>query len=287
MKPSGVILPLATPLREDGSIDRETLARLIDFELSAGVDAIFANGSIGGFAFHTNERQTALIQAVAEFVANRVPVYAGVSDTSATRVLANIDRLRHLPLRAVVALPPFFFRYQPTDLEAFFENIADRSPLPLILYDNPKQVANALTVSSIAKLAQHPNIHGIKHSGDDESFWSELLQSDIPRHRFSLICGAELKMAHGLQAGFDGITGGFHNVIPQLAVSLMQAARAQDWPRAHAIQNEINTRYPSFVRHGGFRGLNEAMAQLHIGGTYTPDFLNVEKHHQKHHEVTS
>jgi 4-hydroxy-tetrahydrodipicolinate synthase len=280
MKPSGVILPLATPLREDGAIDLETLSRLVEFELAAGVDAIFANGSMGGFAFHTDERQSELIEAVVRIVAARVPVYAGVSDTSPSRVLRKIDRLQGLPLRAVVALPPYFLHYPAADLEAFFERIAGRSPFPLILYDNPKQVANSLRADSIAGLAEHPNIHGIKHSGGDELFWRELLAKNLPRHRFSLICGAELKMAQGLEAGFDGITGGFHNVVPHLAVSLMQAARVQDWPRAHAIQNEINSRYPGFVRQGGFRGLNEAMAQLGIGGVYTPEFLNVRKHHE-------
>ncbi len=280
IKPSGVILPLATPLREDGAIDLETLERLIEFELAAGVDGIFANGSMGGFAFHTDARQAALIEAVVGLVAGRVPVYAGVSDTSTARVLEKIERLRELPLRAVVALPPYFLRYQAADLEAYFELIAERSPFPLILYDNPKQVANVLSADSIAALAQHPNVHGIKHSGDDEGFWAELLGKKLPRHRFSLICGAELKMAQGLEAGFDGVTGGFHNVVPHLAVALMRAARSLDWPRARDIQNEINALYPSFVRHGGFRGLNEAMAQLKIGGTYTPDFLNAEKHHE-------
>jgi 4-hydroxy-tetrahydrodipicolinate synthase len=276
-KPSGVILPLATPLLPDGSIDRVTLSTLVEFELAAGIDAIFVNGSMGGFAFHTPNRQTTLIAAVVELVNQRVPVYAGVSDTSVTRVLANIDRLAGLPLRAVVALPPYFYRYSTADLEAFFLAIAAHSPYPLLLYDNPKQVANSLTVDCIATLAQHPNIHGIKHSGDDDSFWRSLLERQLPRHRFSLICGAELKMAHSLEAGFDGITGGFHNVVPHLAVSLMSAARQSDWPRAYSIQNQINSLYPSFVLHGGFRGLNEAMAQLRIGGTYTPEFLPISK----------
>lgn len=279
-KPGGVILPLATPLHPDGSIDLPVLSRLIDFELSAGIDAIFANGSMGGFAFHTNHQQTALIKAVARIVNGRVPVYAGVSDTSASRVLANLECLAGLPLRAVVALPPYFFRFSQSDLRTFFELIAERSPFPLVLYDNPKQVANTLEANTIADLAAHPNIHGIKHSGGDEDFWRELLARPLPRHRFSLICGAELKMAQGLQAGFDGITGGFHNVVPHLAVGLVAAARAQDWPHAHAIQKEINARYPDFVRHGGFRGLNEAMSQLGIGGTYTPDFLNLTLHQE-------
>jgi len=275
-KPQGFILPLATPVLASGEIDTATLARLIEFEIGAGAEAIFANGSMGGFAFHTDEHQARLIGACVDIVAGRVPVYAGVSDTSVSRVLAKLERLAGLPLRAVVALPPFFFRYQPAELEAFFVAIASASSFPLLLYDNPKQVVNRLSVESIVRLAGHPNIHGIKHSGDDEEFWKQLLDASLPRERFGLICGAELKMAAGLEAGFDGITGGFHNVVPSLAASLMAAARVRDWNQAHRIQDEISRLYPAFVQDGGFRGLNQAMARLGIGGTYTPTFLHQE-----------
>ncbi|MBY0508166.1 MAG: dihydrodipicolinate synthase family protein [Bryobacteraceae bacterium] len=275
-KLQGVILPLATPVLEHGRLDRATLARLIEFELAAGVDAIFANGSMGGFAFHTDAQQALLIEAVVEIVNGRVPVLAGVSDTSVVRVLEKTERVRHLPLRAVVALPPYFLRYSASDLDGFFREIASESCFPLVIYDNPKQVANCLDVATIASLAMHPNVHGIKHSGDDEPFWRSLLGAPLPRGRFSLICGAETKMADGLQAGFDGITGGFHNVVPQLAVELMDAARAAEWGRAHVIQAEINALYPAFVRRGGFRGLNEHMSRLGVGGKYTPSFLHQE-----------
>jgi len=259
-KPQGFILPLATPVLASGEIDTATLARLIEFEIGAGAEAIFANGSMGGFAFHTDEHQARLIGACVDIVAGRVPVYAGVSDTSVSRVLAKLERLAGLPLRAVVALPPFFFRYQPAELEAFFVAIASASSFPLLLYDNPKQVVNRLSVESIVRLAGHPNIHF----------------ASLPRERFGLICGAELKMAAGLEAGFDGITGGFHNVVPSLAASLMAAARVRDWNQAHRIQDEISRLYPAFVQDGGFRGLNQAMARLGIGGTYTPTFLHQE-----------
>jgi 4-hydroxy-tetrahydrodipicolinate synthase len=273
-KPSGVILPLATPLTQ-GQVDRTALARLIEFVLHAGVNALFANGSMGGFAFHTDETQVELIETVVELARGRVPVYSGVSDTSAERVLTRISRLRTLPLRAVVALPPFFYRYAQPDLEAFFVAIANASPFPVLLYDNPKQVANALTASTIENLAQHPNIHGIKHSGDDPTFWRELLTKNLPRERFGLICGAELKMSSGLAAGFDGITGGFHNVVPDLAVAIFRAATRGDWHAADLAQEKIVAMYPEFVREGGFRGLNAAMARLGVGGVYTPTFMNI------------
>jgi 4-hydroxy-tetrahydrodipicolinate synthase len=273
-KPQGLVLPLATPLTADGGLDTGQMKRLVRRALDAGADALFANGSIGGFAFHTDATQAEIVAEVTGLAGGAVPVYAGVSDTSPARVLERIARLHGLPLAGVVALPPFFLRYGDADLERYFLCIAEASRFPVVMYENPKQVANSLTPALIEKLARHANIIGVKHSSDDEAVWSDLLSRDLPRERFGLVCGAELKMAQGLRAGFDGITGGFHNVMLDEAVALMRAARRGDWEAATAAQEEINAAYPRFVARGGFRGLNDAMRELGVGGVYTPSFLN-------------
>src|SRR5690606_29575222 len=98
MKPTGVIIPHVTPLTEDERLDHPALERLVEFLLAAGVHGLFANGSMGGFAFLDDAVPLACIEASIAAVDHRVPVLAGVADTSTGRALRR--------LRATTALRP-------------------------------------------------------------------------------------------------------------------------------------------------------------------------------------
>jgi 4-hydroxy-tetrahydrodipicolinate synthase len=264
-----VIVPVATPLNESGALDREGLRRLVEYLLASGVHGLFANGSMGGFAFHPDHRQMEIIQSVAEFAKGRVPVLAGISDTSVERVLLKAEAASVFPVDALVLLPPYYFLYSQAELLGFFRLVADRVSRPVVVYENPRLVQNSLTPGTIAMLLQHPNISAVKHSGADPLVWQELMQLTANRENTSLICGAEKKMADGLQMGFDGLTGGFHNVVPQFAVSLFQAAGRGDWPACHALQEKINSAYRIFEVAGGWRGLEVSLQYMGIAGKAT------------------
>jgi 4-hydroxy-tetrahydrodipicolinate synthase len=193
MRLEGVIVPVATPLEAAGMADRAGMTRLVEFLIGAGVDGLFANGSMGGFAFHEDRVQVDTVECVCALAAGRVPLLAGASDTSACRVLAKMRTMAHLPLDAFVVLPPYYYIYDQAALVRFFETVAEGAPRPIVLYENPRLAHNSLTSASILALARHPNIRGLKISTGDVQVWQELLWSDLPRERFGLIVLAILQ----------------------------------------------------------------------------------------------
>lgn len=266
----GVIVPVATPLLADESLDREGLRRLIASLLDAGVHGLFANGSMSGFALHPDAMQHEIIVEVCHLAQGRVPVLAGVSDTSVRRVLDRIRSIQGLPVDAVVVLPPYYFIYSVSELINFFHSIADHSPFPVVLYENPRLVpSNSISPDVAATLARHPNIIGLKNSSAEDAQWKLLFEEELPRDRFALICGAEKRMGDGLRAGYDGLTGGFHNVFPEVAVSLYNAAAKGDWACVDVLQAKLNRAYGVFEIAGGWRGLAVALRRLGIASKTT------------------
>lgn len=257
-KLSGVIVPVAVPLDAAGRPDPESYSAFIRFLLAEGVHGIFANGSMGAFALLDDDQQESLIRAAAGAVGGAVPVLAGVSDTSTSRVLRRIERLAAVPVDAFVVMPPYFYLAGQPELIRFFEAIADASAKPILLYDNPRLAKNHLSPGTVQHLAQHPNIAGIKASSTDVNWWQEVLGSDLRRDSFALISGAGRQSSQALRLGFDGITEGLHNVVPHYAVGLYNAARAGDHQRAGEIQAAINECFGIFDEAGGWRGLEIA-----------------------------
>jgi 4-hydroxy-tetrahydrodipicolinate synthase len=133
MKLSGVIVPHVTPLTRDERLDTAGLERLLEFQLRAGVHGIFSNGSMGGFAFFPDAMQLETIARTVEIVRGRVPVLAGISDTSTTRTRARMRDAAGLGADAFVLLPPFYYLCRQDEIERFFRTMADESPLPIVL----------------------------------------------------------------------------------------------------------------------------------------------------------
>ncbi len=264
MKLGGVIVPLVTPLTDEHEFDAAAHRRLVGWLLEAGVDAIFANGSMGGFALLPDAIQVRAVEATAEVLAGRLPLLAGVSDTGTLRVKQRLQAMRHLPVDYFVALPPFFYAAGQRELLRFYQEVADAAARPLVLYNNPHRVANQLEPATVAELAQHPNIAGIKESSTEVAQWRGLLEAGVDRSRFALICGAGRMTGAALAMGFDGITEGLHNVVPQLAVALYRAARAGDRAAAAEWQSKINRAFRIFELDGGWRGVEAAFAHLGI-----------------------
>ena len=191
-------------------------------------------GSSGELTMLSDETATRVAHVAVEQVAGRIPVYAGVGDTGLTRTLARAERLAAAGVDHVVVTPPFY--YPVTDgsrLVWYFETIADRVAVPVVLYNIPQNTQVALPPEAVRILAGHPNIVGIKDSAGDPFAFEEFLA--LRSGGFSVLQGREQLAASSLWSGADGVISAMGNIAPRLLRALVASVR-DDRPRAESFE---------------------------------------------------
>ncbi|KUL38763.1 glucose dehydrogenase [Streptomyces sp. NRRL F-4489] len=247
----GVIPPVCTPLDPHGEVDTASLTRLVCRLLDAGVHGLVALGSTGEAAYLTNHQRATALETVVTAAAGRVPVLAGVLDTTTARVLEHARSAAALGADALVATAPFCTRPHPRETAAHFRHLRTATGLPLIAYDIPAAVHSKLAPSLLRELAEDGTLSGVADaSGDDGSLRRLLValggrtgRSTGPAPGFAVLAGSELTADAALLAGADGIAPGLGNVDPAAYVRLYEAARTGDWPRAAAEQERLVALY--------------------------------------------
>ncbi|MFG2670306.1 dihydrodipicolinate synthase family protein [Streptomyces sp. NPDC048445] len=243
----GVIPPVCTPLNSAGDIDTPSLARLVDHLIAGGVHGLFALGSTSEVAYLTDTQRATVLETVVRTAAGRVPVLAGVIDTTTQRVLDHARNAAELGADGLVATAPFYTRTHPVEVARHFRRVRERVELPLFAYDLPVSVHTKLSSGLVRELAEDGTLAGLKDSSGDEGGLRRLIvdlggregRASGPAARFSILTGAELTVDAALLAGADGFVPGLGNVDPAAYVRLYEAARAGDWELAAKEQERL------------------------------------------------
>ncbi|MCG7529148.1 dihydrodipicolinate synthase family protein [Streptomyces sp. OfavH-34-F] len=243
----GVVPPVCTPLDARGEIDTASLARLVDHLIGGGVHGLFALGSTGEVAYLTDEQRATALETVVNATDGRVPVLAGVIDTTTARVTEHARTAAALGADALVATAPFYTRTHPREIARHFRRLRAEVDLPLFAYDIPVSVHSKLTAALIGELASDGTLAGLKDSSGDEGGLRRLLvalggregRTGGPAPEFSVLTGSELTVDAALLAGADGVVPGLGNVDPAGYVRLYEAARAGDWAAAATEQERL------------------------------------------------
>lgn len=259
-----VICPIATMLDDREELDVPSFRRLIERLLPA-VDGLFGLGSSGEFATLRSAVKSHAVRELVTCVSGRVPVYAGVGDTSTARAIENLVEYVELGVDGVVACAPYFFPApDQAALARHFTAIADRSTVPVLLYNIPQYTGISLAPSTVEGLAQHPNIAGIKDSSGDLILFQEFLAARSPR--FQVFQGREHVAAASLWLGADGIISSLANVAPELFRSLAGAVQSADRASALRLQREITAAARLFGVSHFVTGLKGALRMQGTGG---------------------
>lgn len=233
----GIVPPLATPLRPDESIDVESLERLVDHQVRSGVHALWVLGTTAKFDMLADPAQRVVAETVARVVAGRVPLVLNVSDLSTARTLAKAARFDDLPYDHYAALPPWYLKFAPGEVEDYFRTLADRLARPLVIYNAP-WVCNQITLDQLRALGSHPRIAGAKDVHSNLNATQDWPVADRRRDEFTYLHGCDL-MATSTALGADGFVPALGNAFPELCVALWDAARAGDDARAHRLQVQV------------------------------------------------
>jgi 4-hydroxy-tetrahydrodipicolinate synthase len=273
MKLSGVVPPVATPLLDGDRVDEQNLRRVDRYLVDAGVNAIFANGSMGGFAFLTDEEQLRSIGITVSEVAGAVPVLGGVGETSTSRAVRMARQVARLGVDYISVLPPFYFLAKQEHLIAFFCEIAAAVDTPMVLYDNPVLTKNPIQPETVAELRRRiPHLMGIKVSNPDFTHLHTVLSLMKDDPDFAVLTGSEFLIVVALGMGCSGFVGGLHTLCPQIAVELYDAFRRGDIARAEQCQRELTATWQIFRRGSIWGAFDEALRYLGLAerGTGRP-----------------
>lgn len=234
----GIIPPMITPILPNSKIDYKGVGKLVDHLVAGGVHGIFILGTTGESISLSYESRRNLIQEAASCINGKVPLLVGITDTAIEESLTLATLAYKSGAAAVVATPPFYFHLGQEELFEYYWDLADRTELPLFLYNMPSMTKINMSVDTAVRLSEHPNIIGLKDSSANTVYFQALKYS-IKRSDFSLFVGPEEIMAETvLMGGSGGVTGGA-NLFPRLYVRMYEAALAHDFEKIKIFQKQI------------------------------------------------
>lgn len=237
LKLTGSITALATPFEASGGLDREAWHRLLAAQLSAGTAAVVVAGSTGeAAALDQGEYQTLLREAVS-FIDGRIPVLAGTGQSATAATIARTRLARDCGADAALVVTPPYVRPTQAGLLAHYRAVAEQGGLPVVLYNVPTRTGCDLLPETVAELAVHPGIIGVKESVADPARLAALrpLRGD----GFALLSGDDPSFVQTALDGADGVISVASNVVPGGFRRLCELARAGQADSARGLDAEL------------------------------------------------
>lgn len=232
----GSIPALVTPFR-GGRIDEEALAAFVDWQVEQGSSGVAPCGTTGESATLSIDEHDHVVALTVQAVRGRVPVIAGCGSNDTMVALHHIERAAKSGADVALVVCPYYNRPGQAGLLAHFNLLAERSPLPILIYNIPGRSGIDMTTDTMARLAEHEKIIGVKESTGDINRISEIRHMVGPD--FTILSGNDYMtlgiMAHGGHGGIS-VTA---NVAPRLNADLVAACMAGDYGTALALQDQL------------------------------------------------
>ena len=268
MKLTGLIPPMVTPLDAKRRLDKKGTKNMVNHLLKGGVDGIFLLGTTGEGPHLSYAIREELVKTVCGLVKGRVPVLVGITETDMDDAVAFAARCKAHGAAAVVAAPPYYFKLTQVECVAWFTEMADRLPLPLVVYDMPAHTDTIIEPATIAKLAAHPNIIAMKDSSSVIALFNKFRVALEPyAEKFSLFMGPDEAMGEAVLLGADGGVCTGANLWPAQFKAMYLAAKAGDAEKVRRLQRF--TTMSSYLLYGlgqgqiGFlKGVKAALAEM-------------------------
>jgi len=236
----GIVPPLVTPLLDRDTIDVDGTRRLIEHVIAGGVSGIFVLGTTGEAPSLSYQLRRDFIKLACEVVNGRVPVLAGVTDTSFVETIQLARVAQDAGVTTVVLATPYYFPAGQTELTRYIGQLVKELSLPLMLYNMPSLTKVWFEIDTLRSLAEHEQIVGVKDSSGDIKYFEQLLTLKQDRPDWSMLIGPEHLMATAVKMGGDGGVNGGANLYPELFTKLFRAADQGDEKQVALLQQRVD-----------------------------------------------
>ena len=230
---TGSLVAIVTPMHEDGSLDVAAFRSLIDFHISQGTDGIVVVGTTGESPTVDVQEHELLIQIAVEHAAKRIPIIAGTGANSTKEAIELATFSKNAGAAASLTVVPYYNKPTQEGLYQHFKAIAEAVDMPHILYNVPGRTVADLHNDTVLRLAQIPNIVGVKDATGGIDRGSDLLQR-APKD-FAIYSGDDASSLALMLLGAHGTISVTANVAPKLVHEMCVAAFAGDVAKAREI----------------------------------------------------
>ena len=271
----GIIPPLVTPLKNNETLDVESLERLIEHLIAGGVHGLFILGTTGEEQSLSYQVRKQMIQGSCRINRGRLPLLVCITDTSIVESIRLAQVAADCGADGVVSAPPYYFATGQPELAQFYEELVPQLPLPVFLYNMPSHVKVSFAPDTVRRIAQNPRVIGFKDSSANAVYFQSVMYKMKERPDFAMLVGPEeITGECVLLGGHGGINGGA-NMFPELYVGMYDAAKAHDIDRVLRLQQyimQISTSIYTVGQHGSsyLKGLKCALSIL---GVINDDFV--------------
>src|SRR5687768_14920586 len=233
---SGSIVALVTPMQADGTVDNGALERLVDFHVSNGTNAIVAVGTTGESPTLSVEEHIDVVKRVVARAAKRIPVIAGTGANSTREAIELTQLAKDVGADACLSVTPYYNKPTQEGLYQHFKAIAEAVSVPILLYNVPGRTACDLKPETVERLAQLPNIVGLKEACSLERN-RELLNR--VGGRLALFSGDDDLACECVLAGFQGVVSVTANIAPRQVRAVIDAALAGKKEEARKLDQKL------------------------------------------------
>ena len=268
---AGIFTPITTPFTAADTLDEAGLKRNVERWMGTPLTGLVVLGSNGEAAQLDDDEADRVVEIVRERVPSGRPLIAGTGRESTKATIAANARAAAAGVDAVLVRTPSFFKAQMS-AEIFirhYTEVADASPVPVLLYNVTMFTGVTLQLDAVERLATHPNIVGMKESGSDISYISELV-TRTPDD-FTVLAGSATTFFHALCAGCDGAILALAALLPDACVRMQSLVRDDRLAEARALQHWLMPLARSVGGTYGVAGLKAALDLTgYVGGPPRP-----------------
>jgi 4-hydroxy-tetrahydrodipicolinate synthase len=237
MRLRGCGTALVTPFTQDGAIDEAALRSLVAWQVESGIDFLVPCGTTGETPTLTHDEWLHVVDVTVEVVAGRVPIMAGATSNSTQDAVSKAKEIATRPgVDAILTASPYYNKPTQEGQYRHFRAIAEAVDKPLILYNVPGRTGANLEPATLARLAEVPNVAGVKEASGNMAQIAEVLNS-VPEH-FLVFSGDDALTLPVIALGGVGIISVASNEIPHEMAEMTRAALNNDWDTARRINRK-------------------------------------------------
>ena len=232
----GSFVAIVTPFNDDGSLDDDKLKELIEFQIENGTHGIVPCGTTGESPTLTHDEHDHVVELTVETADGRVQVIAGAGSNSTAEALRLTQHAKAVGADGALVITPYYNKPTQNGLYAHFMHIADQVDIPVVVYNVPGRTGTDLQTTTLAKLATHQNIIGLKEATGQLSRASEAVNACDDE--FTVLSGDDVNTLPIMAVGGKGVISVLANVAPKEVADMCNAFKAGDLQTAQQIHHQ-------------------------------------------------